>query len=721
MSTGTTVITRSFILLATIALGLLSLMSQALWAEEVFAEASDIQDLLSARRYREALPTLERMADAAGRAGDAAGEARVAHDLGVAHLGLGESDEALGHLETAASLAEKAGMPVLAASALNNLGTAHAGQPGGELLAREAYRRAALLAETEGRLDLVFDALTNEARFELDQGQKADAISLLEQADAQLTTTGDDAQTTKKILLLGRLFSRAGAIEEGYAALSEARERARSHAQSREEALATGYLADVYAEADRDGDATQLYTEATFLAQAAEAPELIYQWQWRIGRLTADAGDIDGAIAHYQGALSELDKLRPTLIETPTAGSGTIDLRTAYVELADLMLQRAAGSPSEEARLRDLEAARQTIERYRTTELTDYFQDECVTDLLASVKPIDRLEPRTAVLYPIVMAERLVILLSLPEGLQQRSLPIGADDLTEKILEFRTLLEKRTTNEFLRPAQEIYDLLLRPLEPTLKTARIDTLVIVPDAALRTIPLGALHDGQEFVVDRYALATVPSLRLIKPKPLARMGLQPLLGGLSDSVQDFPALPHVDSELRNIEGLIGGDVLRNNNFVVDQIEQSLGATPHSVVHIASHARFAGDAKNSFILTYDGRIDMDSLEGFIKLSRFRDQPVELLTLSACQTAAGDDRAALGLAGLAVKSGARSAVASLWYVNDRASSLLLADFYQQLRDLPLTSKAKALQQAQIATKTDLRYRHPAFWAPMILIGNWL
>ncbi len=719
MSTGKIAIIRSFILLTTVTLWLCPLTSQALWAEEEAVEASDIQDLLSARRYQEALPSLERLADAAGRAGDAAGEAQVAHDLGVAHLGSGEPDEALGYLERAASLAEKAGMPLLAASALNNLGTAHAGQSGGEVLAREAYRRAVVLAETAGHPDLAFDALTNEARFELDLGQMAEAISLLERADAQLTTTGNDAQKTKRILLLGRLFSRAGAIEEGYAALSEARQRARSHAQSREEALATGYLADVYADADRGADATQLYMEATFLAQAAEAPELVYQWQWQIGRLTADAGDIDAAIEHYQGALSELDKLRPTLIETST--SGTIDLRTAYVELADLMLRRAAGSPSEEARRRDLEAARQTIERYRTTELTDYFQDECVTDLLASVKPIDRLEPRTAVLYPIVMAERLVILLSLPEGLQQRSLPISADDLTEKILTFRRLLEKRTTNEFLRPAQEIYDLLLRPLEPTLNAAGIDTLVIVPDEALRTIPLGALHDGQTFVVDRYALATVPSLRLFKPKPLARLGLQPLLGGLSDSVQNFPALPHVDSELRKIEGLIGGDVLRNNNFVVDQIERSLGATPYSVVHIASHAQFEGEAKNSFILTYDGRMDMDSLEDFIKLSRFRDQPVELLTLSACQTAAGDDRAALGLAGLAVKSGARSAVASLWYVNDRASSLLLADFYRQLRDLPVTSKAKALQQAQITTKTDLRYRHPAYWAPLILIGNWL
>ena len=231
----------------------------------------------------------------------------------------------------------------------------------------------------------------------------------------------------------------------------------------------------------------------------------------------------------------------------------------------------------------------------------------------------------------------------------------------------------------------------------------------------------MHDGERFLVDRYALATVPSLRLIEPKPLARIDLQPLLSGLSDPVQGFPPLPYVDNELAAISNVIGGEVLQNQSFVRGRIERSLGGTPHSVVHIASHAQFTGDAKESFILTYDGKLDMDSLESFIKLSRFRDQPVELLTLSACETAAGDDRAALGLAGLAVKSGARSALASLWYVNDRASSLMVADFYQKLQGQPGISKARALQLAQIETKADLRYRHPAYWAPLLLIGNWL
>ena len=150
------------------------------------------------------------------------------------------------------------------------------------------------------------------------------------------------------------------------------------------------------------------------------------------------------------------------------------------------------------------------------------------------------------------------------------------------------------------------------------------------------------------------------------------------------------------------------------------KEMRAAPYSVVHIASHGHFDRDPKRSFLLSYDGRLTMDELERLMKQTRYRDDAVELLTLSACRTAAGDDRAALGLAGVAVKAGARSAVATLWYVNDEASSRLVTEFYQTLRTSP-TSKAIALQAAQRKTLADPRYRHPGYWSPFLLIGNWL
>jgi CHAT domain-containing protein len=195
---------------------------------------------------------------------------------------------------------------------------------------------------------------------------------------------------------------------------------------------------------------------------------------------------------------------------------------------------------------------------------------------------------------------------------------------------------------------------------------------------------------------------------------------LLSGLSESVQHFPALPAVTGELDAIQKLTHAKTLRNAEFSAGGFERELKALPYSVVHIASHGQFDADPKKSFLLTYDGWITMDDLELYLKATRFRDEPVELLTLSACRTAAGDDRAALGLAGIAIKAGARSALATLWFVSDQASSDLVTHFYELLRTRDV-SKVGALQDAQQTMLKDPRYRHPSYWAPFLLIGNWL
>ncbi|HET6520641.1 MAG TPA: CHAT domain-containing protein, partial [Geminicoccaceae bacterium] len=364
--------------------------------------------------------------------------------------------------------------------------------------------------------------------------------------------------------------------------------------------------------------------------------------------------------------------------------------------------------------------ARRTIELLKTAELENYFEDDCVADLQRRVREVDRLDARTAAVYPIMLPDRTVLLLSLPDGLRQVTVPVATADLTAEVRELRQLLEKRTTRQFMPHAQRLYDWLVRPIEPVLAAQGVETLVFVPDGPLRTIPLAALHDGERFVIERYGVATVPGLSLLDPRPISRTAMRPLLNGLTEGVQGFPPLPHVAAELEAIGQLYPATVLKDAAFVGPALERSLAAVPFSVVHIASHGQFAGDRDQSFLLTYDGRLDMDELEEFIKLSRFREEPVELLTLSACRTAAGDDRAALGLAGVAVKAGARSALASLWFINDQASSLLVAEFYRQLGD-PTVSKAEALRRAQLALLGDPRYRHPAYWAPFLIIGNWL
>lgn len=141
---------------------------------------------------------------------------------------------------------------------------------------------------------------------------------------------------------------------------------------------------------------------------------------------------------------------------------------------------------------------------------------------------------------------------------------------------------------------------------------------------------------------------------------------------------------------------------------------------MMHVASHGQFDSHVDKTFLLASGEKLTMDQLDALVGSFWPAEAPLELLTLSACQTAVGDDRAALGLAGVAIKAGARSALATLWHVNDRASSELVVEFYRQLQ-LPKMSRAAALQQAQLSLIREPRYAHPGYWAPFLMLNNWL
>jgi CHAT domain-containing protein len=320
-----------------------------------------------------------------------------------------------------------------------------------------------------------------------------------------------------------------------------------------------------------------------------------------------------------------------------------------------------------------------------------------------------------------MLQDRTELLVSLPSGLKRFKVPVSAATLTQEVRQLRVLLETFPSWEFLPHAQQLYDWLLRPLEADLAAATIDTLVFVPDGPLRTIPMAALHNGEQFLISLYALAVTPGLDLTDPRPLPRTDAQLLAMGLSVPVQGFTELPNVRQELQTLQTLFGGTVLLDQTFRLSRVEKELREKPFTLVHIASHGQFRGDAQQSFLLTFDDKLTLDQLHESIGFFRFRDEPLEHLTLSACQTAAGDDRAALGLAGVAIKAGARSALATLWYVNDPASLELVTEFYRQLREHPALSRAHALQRAQVKLLHDMRYEHPIFWAPFLLINNWL
>lgn len=159
--------------------------------------------------------------------------------------------------------------------------------------------------------------------------------------------------------------------------------------------------------------------------------------------------------------------------------------------------------------------------------------------------------------------------------------------------------------------------------------------------------------------------------------------------------------------------------NNSFTEVNFNRFVNKTPFRLVHLATHGQFSSSAEETFLLTWDERINIDELNSLLRGDSKLLRPVDLLVLSACETATGDSNSVLGLAGIAVRGGARSTMASLWAVDDEATVILMTNFYRELANEPIT-KAESLRRAQISILSQERFAHPFFWSAFILVGNW-
>ena len=689
-------------------------------------------------QYRHAVIALDRALAAAESSADRSQVAWILARLGGALLATGPPQTAEATLRRALDMAREVGDRSLAAGVLNDLGNLLASrQAMPEALA--AYRESASLAGATGQELLLAGVRINEARALRQTGATADARAALDDAFARLDRSAPSQHAAFALVGVGVGYRELRAAAPDPAgdlllragqALDRARDRAARLGNRRTLSYALGYLGALYEDERRYDEALRLTEEAILAAQQASAPESLYRWHWQAGRVHRKMGSSDEALAAYRAAAQQMTEMRPELAVRygePT-GSFRESVGPLYLELVDLLLRRAGEVQAGPGRAADADGtvrallgeARETVEVLKVAELRDYFRDDCVDIALSRVVQLDVVSPTAAVVYPIMLSDRTELLVTLPSGLRRFTVPVGEPALTQEVRQFRRALERRTTRQYLRHSRQLYDWLIRPLQAELAEARIDSLVFVPDGALRTIPMAALHDGQRFLVEQYALAITPGLKLTDPRPLDRKRPRILAVGVTEAVQGFPPLPEVEAELIALREVFGGTTLLNAKFSVANIERELRTGAYTIVHVASHGEFGGDVDKTFLLAFDGKLTIDRLDQLIGLFKFRDEPLELLTLSACDTAEGDDRAALGLAGVAVKAGARSAVATLWSVNDEASAELVADFYRELKR-PEVSRAAALQRAQVKLLGDPRYQHPGFWSPFLLINNWL
>ncbi|MGA7953769.1 MAG: CHAT domain-containing protein [Gloeobacterales cyanobacterium] len=493
------------------------------------------------------------------------------------------------------------------------------------------------------------------------------------------------------------------------------------------EANALGYLAAVSQQMGKWGEAQQLTEQALQRLSAFDTPELAYLWQWQLGRLYQLQEKPKEAIAAYTLAFQLLQSLRQDLVATNPDIQFTFrdSVEPVYRELVALLLQPSPTTDHQgEVSQDSLKKARDIIEALQLAELNNFFQEAC---LEGKPQQIDQLDTKAAVIYSIILPERLAVILSVP-GQPLRSYGTALTSSSGAEAVERTYDDLvATLNPFIAspnplvPSQQIYNWLIRPAEAELAKNGIKTLVFVLDGVLRGVPVAALHDGQQYLMEKYSIALTPGLQLFNPRRPSLEKSSVLVGGLTESRLGFSALPSVTQEVKNIAKIASTKILLNGEFTRNPLENKIQSNAFPIVHLATHGQFSSLAEDTFLLTWDERINVKNLDQLLReQDQFVRSPIELLILSACQTAMGDKRAALGLAGVAVRSGARSTLATLWSVQDESTADFMTKFYQVLNQ-PNVSKAEALRQAQLSLLHSPQYQHPFYWAAFVLVGNWL
>ncbi|MBD2664191.1 hypothetical protein B6N60_01275 [Richelia sinica FACHB-800] len=669
--------------------------------------------------YNQAIKTLTVTEQSLDQQPDSLLKAKALQSLGDVLRGIGRLEESTQVLTKSLAIAQKLSSPAATTETLLSLGKTTRLQNAFPQ-ALEYYQAAAKQAPTA---DLQIQAFLNQLELLLDQKQADAAQLLIPQIEKTLTQLPNTRTAVYSRITFGQLFLKPE-NKQYYSQsllaqkLATAVQLAQQLGDKRAESFAKGVLGKLYEQNQRYPQAKKLTEEALLIAQANNTSDLSYQWQWQLGRILKAQGEDKSAIAAYSQSVKTLKSLRTDLvaIDSNIQFSFRESVEPVYRELVTLLLQKNPGQ-------NELKQARDVIESLQLAELDNFFRNACLD---AKPVQIDKLDPTSAIFYPIILKDTLEVIVALPnQPLRHYTTNLTQSEIDRNINQLRGTLasprERVFNQKRLKISQQIYNWLISPVESDLQKNNIKNLVFIPDGALRNIPVSILYDGNQYLIEKYSIAIAPSLQLIDPKALVREDIQILGGGMSEARQGFPALPNVLNELQQIQSEIPSSVLlKNESFTDLKLEQKVKETSYQIVHLATHGEFSSQAAGTFVLTWDNKLNVDQLNEILRSDTNQLRPIELLVLSACRTAAGDNRAALGLAGMAVRAGARSTIASLWYVNDEATTLLMSQFYQELTNSKLT-KAEALRNAQIAIFKNPKFAHPYYWSAFVIVGNWL
>jgi CHAT domain-containing protein len=373
----------------------------------------------------------------------------------------------------------------------------------------------------------------------------------------------------------------------------------------------------------------------------------------------------------------------------------------------------------------------------------DYFKtkfNKPVPPAAEIVRSLNQINGRTgrksALFYAIPGEKHLDLMLVTANGklIHRRITDANKPALTKTTQAFRmsVVREDSELEDYLQPGQQLYQWIIAPLESELRAQGINQIIFCLGAGLRSLPMAALHDGKQFLIEKYNLSIIPAFNLLDRQARTSTDTEILAMGAS-TFKNKPPLPGVPAEISSItRPPWEGTALLNQDFTLKNLKAARSRNPYGIVHLATHAEFApGDVSQSYIQFWDQQLKLSQLQEL----GLQNPPVQLLVLSACRTALGDAKAEMGFAGLAVQSGSKAAIASLWSVSDSSTLLLMQEFYRLLK--PATVKADALREAQIemirnGTRVRSRARqqkldlqgsenlaHPFHWGAFTLIGN--
>ncbi|MBK1989626.1 CHAT domain-containing protein [Sphaerospermopsis aphanizomenoides BCCUSP55] len=703
----------------------------------ILAQINQAQALQTLGLYRREISLLQNLTTDIQQQPDSLAKAASFRNLGEALALAGDTQEAQKHLQQSLEIAQKLQSPETIATtylSLGNLAYIPGSNKEQKKTALTYYEKAAVSSNTA---TTKIPAQLNRLRLLIELEQWAAAQALYPEIQSQIanlplgrSTIYAQVNLAQRLLEMRQKFPEPNPETIGKI-LAVARQQAQQLQDVRSESFVLGNLGHLYELSQQWSIAQDLTKQALDLSQSIQAPDIAYRWYWQLGRILCQGkphceqpGDITEAIAAYTQAFNTLQNIRSDLIATNknVQFSFRETVEPVYRRLVDLLLQ--SSTPSQ----KHLKQARSVIEALQVAKLQNFLQQACQDSQLELDKVIDSQDQTSAVIYAIILNDHLEVILKRPN----QELSHYSTSPQEKIQDvvwrlYENLQQEGTYEEVQEDGQQVYNWLIQPIEKELKKSNIKNLIFVLDGPLRKIPMASLYDGQKYLVEKYSVSLALGLQVREPKPLRRETMKVLAASLTEPPQNqevsgFSRLANVSVEVKEIKNTgVAVNWIADQEFTTKNFNQKLNSSNFEVVHLATHGLFGENRENTFVVTADGKLKIDDFDQlFSSQAQNRKQKIDLLILSACQTATGNDQAVLGIAGTIVQAGASSAIASLWDLDDEASVPFMKEFYQHLGQ-PNISRAEALRLAQQFLLKNPKYDHPRYWAPYVLVGSWL